>query len=423
MSAAATDNAVRVSVLLPVHRLDGPSTLARAVSSITQQTLAGLELLLIANGSDAPTLRDMHAAASGDPRTRVIELPEANLAAALNEGMRQARSELVARMDADDWSHPDRLQIQCSFMDGHPEVAAVGSSWDRVTAGGGRERVVVPTDPRELRWRLLLENPVAHGSMVLRRSMVTEVGGYDPACTRAQDYDLWLRLAARHPVAAVPEVLYEYTARHAGGREESVELQAMTAARSLVRAWSGLAGAVPGDSALASAIAPIVGGGRSFQRAIDAVEGELANRGPTAAAMIARLWLEWQACRGRAGSSDLCRLARVREVVGQMKAAGASRAWVWGAGRHTEWLIEHAGSLGLPVAGIVDDHAAGQVRGSLTVEDPGRLTAGEHVLISSDGFEDQIWGSSASVRGRGVRVWRLYGQNPADHRADKRLGS
>jgi hypothetical protein len=270
--------------------------------------------------------------------------------------------------------------------------------------------------PADIAWRMLLGNLLAHGSMMLRRSKVVAAGGYDPACTRAQDYDLWLRLLRAYPasIGAVPELLYEYTVRHGGGREASVAAQARIAARSLIRAWNGLGRMDDaGLELLAEALAGPLSGAHSRQSE-SAVEAILSSGGATAAGLIGRLWLAWHRQGGSAAAPDLCRRARVREVAGLMKAAGAGEVYLWGAGRHTAWLLEGQDRLAVRIAGIVDDAASGTERLGFKVEDPAKLAAGSWVLISSDGFEDQIWRASEGARLRGVRVWRIYGKNPGE---------
>jgi hypothetical protein len=414
--ASAQSHTPQVTVLLPIHIVEDPRGLSRAFASIADQSLREIEILLICNGSDEPTLQQVEQLAMADPRARVLTLAEGNLAAALNAGLAAASSELVARMDADDWSHPDRLRIQKAWMDEHPEHAGVGSRWAKVDGTGLREEVQVPTQPQELAWRMLLGNLLAHGSMMLRRSKVVAAGGYNPACTRAQDYDLWLRLLRAYPasIGAVPDLLYEYTVRHGGGREASVAAQARIAARSLVRAWNGLGRMDDaGQELLADALAGPIAGAHSSQ-AESAVEAILSSGGATATGLIGRLWLAWQRQGGGAAVPDLCRRARVREVAGLMRAAGAGEIHLWGAGRHTGWLLEDQSRLAVQVAGIVDDAGAGSERMGFTIENPARLGPGSWVLISSDGFEEQIWRASEGARSRGVRVWRIYGKNPGE---------
>lgn len=404
-----------VSVLLPVHRVADEASARRCLGSLSRQSLERFEILLVANGCDGSTRRLLSDLARGEPRARVLELPEANLAAALNAGLGRSRSDLIARMDIDDWSHPGRLDEQRAYLEGHPDVALVACGWERVGTSGERETCAPPTDPRDMRWRLLLDNPIAHGSVMFRRDMVREVGGYDEACMRAQDHDLWLRLAEKYPLAALPGILYEYHSRHAGGREESAALQALTSSRSMVRSWSRLPMADEGvREEVSAAIASIVGGARDHEETRDEIDRLLREHGPSAPALIGRLWVEWATRSATPRIDAFCRLARAREVTTLMKHRGAPCVHLWGAGRHTRWLLGHRSNLAVAVAGIVDDTVFGSSRHGFVVGRPEDLARGTWVLISSDGHEEKIWRSSEAARRRGVEVWRIYGRNPGE---------
>src|SRR5256885_2207573 len=104
-----------VSVALPIFRADA-AHLRAAFASIGAQTLRTIDTLLVLNGADATTPRLARELAAGDPRARMLELPRANLASALNAALREARFDLVARMDADDTCRPERLARQVGFM-------------------------------------------------------------------------------------------------------------------------------------------------------------------------------------------------------------------------------------------------------------------------------------------------------------------
>ncbi|CAN0087054.1 unnamed protein product, partial [Ectocarpus sp. 4 AP-2014] len=149
------------------------------------------------------------------------------LAESLNEGLREATSDLVARMDADDVCMPGRLEQQVAFMLENPHVSVLGSSiatfsGDSVRVGGERkpqqqpgtdaasvqrhlpaagvQRIARhPTDRAFVAWSLLFGCCLAHPSVMLRRERVIEAGGYDPATEPAEDYDLWLRMEALAP--------------------------------------------------------------------------------------------------------------------------------------------------------------------------------------------------------------------------------
>ncbi|MCL4741239.1 MAG: glycosyltransferase [Phycisphaerales bacterium] len=404
-----------VSVLLPVAT--DSARLAEAFACIARQTLADLDILILLNGSDAPTERLAFDLAASDQRARAIRLgPVANLAAALNAGLLHARHDLIARMDADDACAPNRLAVQVSRLEAEPTLAAVGSAWDLADAEGRLVATVrPPTDPAEMRWRLLVENPLAHGSMLMRRPAVLAAGAYDPRRARAQDYDLWLRLSAIAPIAAVPETLYAHRRRAGSSAFASSAEQARAAADLLVARWSALP---PGDSAfVAAAIADAMSRPEGPRRASDAIAAHMRARGPTRDALLAWLWTAWRFPTADRAAIDACRRSRVREVGAMLRAASVRRVWLWGAGAHSAWLLAHAHDLGVEIAGLIDDRLAGQTRHALAVAPPSALRPGEHALISTDSAEDEVWLASLPHRKRGVVVWRLYAENEAESRS------
>src|SRR5437867_4356337 len=119
-----------------------------------------------------------------------------------------ARAPLVARLDADDVALPERLARQVAFLDAHPEVGVLGSAAREVNGDGREVRVVrPPEDDGALRRALIRENPMVHSTVTMRRSLVETVGGYDARFAVAQDYDLWMRLAAVTRLANLPDTL------------------------------------------------------------------------------------------------------------------------------------------------------------------------------------------------------------------------
>ncbi|MFN0134066.1 MAG: glycosyltransferase [Phycisphaerales bacterium] len=400
-----------VSVALPVrHAAD---TLRRALDCLSTQTLADHEVLLVLNGSDAPTADIARARASTDHRIRILQLAEPSLPAALNLALHESRHDLVARMDADDTCAPDRLARQAEFMRAHPSVAALGSAWELADEAGRVTAVVrPPTDPRRLRWRLLLGNLLAHGSMMLRRDAILGIGGYDIMCARAQDFDLWVRLVRAHGVACLPDTLYTHFSRQSRDSSASTADQAEVVAPIMARAWAALP-AAPDARALTALMAGVL----TRESELETIERHLDEHGPTREGLMAWLWAQWTRPALPRRAAEACRLSRVREIGRELRAAGVRAIWVWGAGEHTRWLLAHADALGVPVAGVVDDAAGAPVgvKPAMTemqghaVRSPTVLRAGEHVLISSDWHEEAIWDRSAAARGRGVMVWRLYG--------------
>ncbi|KAA0213971.1 MAG: glycosyltransferase [Leptolyngbya sp. PLA3] len=397
-----------VTVLLPVSKVE-TGLLERAFTCVQKQTHERLEILLVLNGADEPTRACAQRLCGGDERAWMIEIERAQLAGALNVGLSEARYELVARMDADDACDLERVERQVEAMRARPAVAALGTGYRVVGPGGGNLGVVTPpADPDEARWRLLISNPFAHGSMMLRRSAVLAVGGYDETFDRAQDYELWSRLSMRgrrSGVCALPQVLYTLTRAEESRAFGATPMQGAHAARVMARAWDALprGRAAP----VLDAIASMAERGH-VEPARRQIEEHMRAEGASMVDLLAWLWGSWTSPGSHLRAFDAARAARVREVGRELRGAGVSAVWVWGAGRHTDWLLSHADDLGVPVVGIVDDELAGQERFGYRVESPAAISAGEHVLLSSDWHEEAMWASSQAHRQRGVRVWRIY---------------
>jgi glycosyltransferase involved in cell wall biosynthesis len=206
-----------VSVVMPVR--NGEAWLGRSLGSILAQSYERLELIVVDDGS---TDRSGEVAAStGDPRVIVLREPARGLTPSLNRAIAQSRGPLIARMDADDVSRPDRLARQVALLEARPEVGMVGTGCVETAPTGLVVRVVrPPEDDETLRRRLIRANPFVHASVVMRRSVLERVGGYDETFPVAQDYDLWLRFSAITRLANLADPLL---IRHlAPGRVTSV---------------------------------------------------------------------------------------------------------------------------------------------------------------------------------------------------------
>ena len=195
-----------VSVVMPVYNAAGHVT--SAIKSILVQSMTDFELIVIDDGStdETPAVVDSF----DDGRIRLVRLEEnVGIAAACNRGLEEARGEYVARHDADDRSRPDRFERQLEFLEDHDNVAAgVGTGARLVDESGaviGRRHV-----PEEPSLHDIIDvNHFVHGAMMLRRSALEEVGGYDEWFWMAEDFELWLRLATEFELRNIDEPLYE----------------------------------------------------------------------------------------------------------------------------------------------------------------------------------------------------------------------
>lgn len=290
MPDTTREEAPRVSVVLPVR--DAARHLDEALDSILGQSLAELELVAVDDGSTDDTATILAARRALDPRVRVVAGAGAGLARALNLGIAAARAGLIARMDADDVALPERLARQAAYLDAHPAVAAVGAQTRLLLDDGPGSRrrpgriSELPTEPSAVRAMLPRACPLAHPTTMFRRSEAVAAGGYRPQLSpAAEDYDLWLRLAERHELANLPDVLllYRLHARQATAGEHVAVAKATLVAQASARARAGgrpdpVAASVAIDDALLAALgidADAVAR-RSILSAVDRAESLLA---------------------------------------------------------------------------------------------------------------------------------------------------
>ena len=194
-----------ISVVMPVH--NALPFLDESVGSILKQTLSDFEFVIL---DDASTDGSVERLREWSRRDRRIKLHESKkrlgLSGSSNAVVRRAHAAIVARMDADDIAHPDRLRRQWNIIDRFPDVAVIGALCNGIDASG---REVRPRD----RWRLVRHSihiPFPHGSAMFRREVFDQIGGYDENADSGEDQDLFSRMATRGRVLTLPDTLYSY---------------------------------------------------------------------------------------------------------------------------------------------------------------------------------------------------------------------
>lgn len=195
-----------VSVLMPVY--NGERYLREAVDSILRQSFTDFEFVIVDDGSTDGT----RAVLDGidDPRLRVIS-NERNVGVtrALNIGLEAARGRYIARLDADDVAHRERLARQVAVLEANADIVLLGSGYDAIDeAGVVVERIRRPLTDAEFRWMALLHAPVIHPSVMFRAWLIRDLGlRYDVGLVTGQDYDMWARMLAYGKAARLGEPL------------------------------------------------------------------------------------------------------------------------------------------------------------------------------------------------------------------------
>jgi glycosyltransferase involved in cell wall biosynthesis len=192
-------------VVMPVH--NGLPFLSESVESILRQSFTDFELIILDDGSTDGSAKVLRDWARKDPRIHLLATNRrSGLSHSSNLLVSKAQAPLVARMDADDIAHPNRLWRQWELIEGNSAIVLVGTLSDGIDSNGKQVR------PRD-RWRLLRRSPFPpfpHGSVMFRRSIFEEVGGYSEQSVGWEEHELFLRMSQKGQIMVVPDVLYSY---------------------------------------------------------------------------------------------------------------------------------------------------------------------------------------------------------------------
>ncbi len=201
----------KISVIMSV--LNGELYLKKGIESIINQTFNDWEFIICDDGSTDNTWRLLQEYAAKDSRIILIKNKiNMGLAYSLNKCIKIARSDILARQDADDESHLNRFEKQYSYMIKHSEYAIVGTAWNNIDEHN-KSWVTIPKKNPLIR-DLLWDGGFMHPSWMMRKSMLERVGYYsvNENTKRDQDYHLVLKLyGAGMRICNIADILYDYT--------------------------------------------------------------------------------------------------------------------------------------------------------------------------------------------------------------------
>jgi len=202
-------------VLIALSVYNDATTLSRAIESILAQTFSDWRLVVVDDGSTDCSQKTIQKYVNLDRRIKSISnKSNCGLAFSLNKAIASGNEPLIARMDADDFALPNRLEMQKNFLDINPDVDVLGTAAKFRNQSGGSFRIITkPLVHDDIYSRIETINPFVHSSVMMRRSFFDAMQGYDITCTRAQDYDLWLRGVDKYIYANLSDVLMEYEMR------------------------------------------------------------------------------------------------------------------------------------------------------------------------------------------------------------------
>ena len=209
-----------IDVLIPAY--NAADTIESALQSIQGQTVRDIRIIVVDDGSTDDTAAIVSRLQSADDRIELVRQPNGGIVDALNRGLAECRAPLVARFDADDISYPHRFATQGAFLDGNPDVVAVGNAVRHIDAQGlptGTISTFDAPDASDATAAPSREPYVCHPFLMVRRDAVTAAGGYHYAFN-AEDTDLYWRLQERGRLFNLRDVLGDYR-MHSGSISSS----------------------------------------------------------------------------------------------------------------------------------------------------------------------------------------------------------
>lgn len=210
-----------VTTIIPTY--NAAHFVVGAVASALAQTYPAVEVVVVDDGSTDDTANRL--ARFGD-RIRYLRQPNQGPSAARNNGIRAAAGEIVALLDADDLWHPGKLTTQVAYLTRHPDIGLLGTDylntmpdvWPPVPDPPSAEELPFPV--------VVMKSPVAPSTVVVRKSVFDEVGLFDTGLRSAEDWELWVRIAARFRAAKLTAPLVFYRVHPAGLSKQAERMEA-----------------------------------------------------------------------------------------------------------------------------------------------------------------------------------------------------
>jgi len=199
-----------ISVVMPVY--NAKKYVGKAIESILNQTFNKFELIIVNDFSTDETMDVITSFSKKDSRIKIINNnTRLDIGNSLNRGIAFASSNIIARMDADDISIPDRLELQFKLINSSRNIAVVGANI--IIMDTAENYIATRTYPKssdELKACLFKYSPFAHPVVMFKKDMFNEAGGYDPKYSPTEDLDLWFRLGVKYRFASVSKNLLKY---------------------------------------------------------------------------------------------------------------------------------------------------------------------------------------------------------------------
>lgn len=213
---------MKISIMMGTH--NGSATIKRAIQSIQHQTETDWEFIICDDCSTDGTWLTLQSIAAVDPRIKLLQnTHQSGLSVSLNKCLAQAQAPLIARMDDDDISQPQRLEKQLQALTEQPAMALVGCNAN-LFSQPGQYHGVRKCAPNPTAQQIFSGNNFIHPTIMIRRSALISVGGYTvaPYALRCEDFDLWCKLYAHgYQGMNLQEPLFDYRENRASVKQRT----------------------------------------------------------------------------------------------------------------------------------------------------------------------------------------------------------
>lgn len=190
-----------ISVVMSVF--NGEKYVKRAIDSILSQTFVDFEFIIIDDGSSDKTLNILNE--YRDKRIKIIHHTNRGLTSSLNKAIKLSKSNYIARQDADDFSHPDRLAEQFNHFTKNPSITALAT---RAAIQNGKSTYLSNFYSKvEIKRKMKFKNIFIHSTVMIKKDNFEKIGYYNESYKRSQDYDAWIRLADIGDLEMINKVL------------------------------------------------------------------------------------------------------------------------------------------------------------------------------------------------------------------------
>lgn len=196
-----------ISIIMPVY--NGEKYLRESIDSILSQTFTDFELLVVNDGSTDGSVEIIQYYEKQDPRVKLIHNRLGKgIAGALNTGLSVSKGDYLARADADDINRPYRLKEQYDFLEKNKDIYLLGGGYAPFNQKGHRIDIYHPKGSIEIGWKFITNTYFCHPSIMMRREVYDDMGGYINTAT--EDYDYFSRIIKRYRGYNLQRILLDY---------------------------------------------------------------------------------------------------------------------------------------------------------------------------------------------------------------------